>query len=83
MAHTARGRRRPGGSARAGSTVPEVHEGLVQGGDARFAVPIHYEPGQPDKIAGYEVTDPEAEFRAHAGRRAHVLAVGEWLDLAT
>ncbi|MEU0922961.1 MBL fold metallo-hydrolase [Streptomyces solisilvae] len=52
--------------------------------DARYAVPIHYEPEQPDKIAGYvEVSDPEKEFRTHAGRRAHVLAVGEWLDLAT
>ncbi|WP_410602981.1 MBL fold metallo-hydrolase [Amycolatopsis sp. lyj-90] len=51
--------------------------------DARYAVPMHYEPGQPDKIAGYvEVADPEKEFRAHAGQRAHVLAVGEWLDLA-
>ncbi|GAA2061555.1 MBL fold metallo-hydrolase [Streptomyces albiaxialis] len=51
---------------------------------ARHAVPIHYEPGQPDKIAGYvEVADPEREFRAHAGRRARALAVGEWLDLAT
>ncbi|MFH8796964.1 MBL fold metallo-hydrolase [Streptomyces sp. NPDC017941] len=50
---------------------------------ARYAVPIHYEPGQPDKIAGYvEVPDPESELRAHAGGRAHVLAVGEWLDLA-
>ncbi|BET48020.1 MULTISPECIES: MBL fold metallo-hydrolase [Streptomyces] len=52
--------------------------------DARFAVPIHYEPEQPDKIPGYvEVADPEAEFRTHAGRRARVLAVGKWLDLAT
>ncbi|QWF77863.1 MBL fold metallo-hydrolase [Amycolatopsis sp. CA-230715] len=51
--------------------------------DARYAVPMHYEPEQPDKIAGYvEVSDPEKEFHAHAGRRAHVLAVGEWLDLA-
>ncbi|WJV44145.1 MBL fold metallo-hydrolase [Streptomyces flavofungini] len=51
--------------------------------DARHAVPVHYEPEQPDKIPGYvEVTDPEEEFRAHAGRRARVLAVGEWLDLA-
>ncbi|GAA1938783.1 MBL fold metallo-hydrolase [Amycolatopsis minnesotensis] len=51
--------------------------------DARYAVPMHYEAGQPDKIAGYvEVPDPENEFRVHTGRRAHVLAVGEWLDLA-
>ena len=50
--------------------------------DARYAVPMHYEAEQPDKIAGYvEVTDPEDAFRAHAGRRAHVPAVGEWLDL--
>ncbi|WP_369211865.1 MBL fold metallo-hydrolase [Streptomyces flavofungini] len=52
--------------------------------DAPYAVPIHYETEQPDKIPGYvETPDPENEFRAHAGRRAHVLAVGEWLDLAT
>ncbi|WP_431981450.1 MBL fold metallo-hydrolase [Streptomyces qinglanensis] len=52
--------------------------------DARYAVPIHYEPKQPDKIAGYvEVSDPENELRTHAGRRAHMLAVGEWLDLTT
>ncbi|WP_225882145.1 hypothetical protein [Streptomyces aureocirculatus] len=52
--------------------------------DARYAVPIHYEPQQPDKIAGYvEVCDPENEWRTHAGRRAHVLAVGQWLDLTT
>ncbi|MGW2023100.1 hypothetical protein [Streptomyces decoyicus] len=45
---------------------------------------MHYEAAQPDKIAGYvEVSDPENEFRTHAGRRAQVLAVGEWLDLAT
>ncbi|MES0832702.1 MBL fold metallo-hydrolase [Nocardiopsis tropica] len=51
---------------------------------ARYAVPMHYEDEQPDKIAGYvEVGDPEGEFRAHAGRRAHALAVGEWLDLGT
>ncbi|MCK2238631.1 MULTISPECIES: MBL fold metallo-hydrolase [unclassified Crossiella] len=51
--------------------------------DARHAVPMHYEAEQPDKIPGYvEVTDPEAEFRTHAGGRARVLAVGEWLDLA-
>ncbi|KOX12167.1 metal-dependent hydrolase [Saccharothrix sp. NRRL B-16348] len=51
--------------------------------DARHAVPIHYDVEQPDKIAGYvEVADPESEFRTHAGRRAHVLPVGEWLDLA-
>ncbi|MGY5134895.1 MBL fold metallo-hydrolase [Streptomyces nigrescens] len=51
--------------------------------DARYAVPMHYEAEQPDKIAGYvEVLDPENEFRTHAGRRAHVLAVGQWLDLA-
>lgn len=49
---------------------------------ARYAVPIHYEPEQPVKIAGYaEVADPENEWRTHAGRRAHVLPVGEWLDL--
>ncbi|MGW5647299.1 MBL fold metallo-hydrolase [Saccharopolyspora sp. NPDC003752] len=43
--------------------------------DARYAVPMHYEAEQPDKIAGYvEVSDPENEFRTHAGRRAHVLA---------
>ncbi|WP_020673434.1 MBL fold metallo-hydrolase [Amycolatopsis nigrescens] len=52
--------------------------------DARYAVPMHYEAEQPDKIAGYvEVSDPEKEFRTYAGRRAHVLAVGAWLDLAT
>ncbi|MGA6162608.1 MBL fold metallo-hydrolase [Amycolatopsis magusensis] len=51
--------------------------------DARYAVPMHYETEQPDKIAGYvEVSDPEHEFRSHAGHRAHVLPVGEWLDLA-
>ncbi|MEV7192682.1 hypothetical protein AB0N81_12910 [Streptomyces sp. NPDC093510] len=50
---------------------------------ARYAVPMHYEAERPDKIAGYvEVADPEKEFRTHAGGRAHVLAVGEWLDLA-
>ncbi|WP_233159830.1 MBL fold metallo-hydrolase [Pseudonocardia sp. MH-G8] len=50
--------------------------------DARYAVPMHYEAEQPDKIAGYvEVADPADEFRRHAGQRAHVLAVGEWLDL--
>ncbi|WP_405650780.1 MBL fold metallo-hydrolase [Streptomyces sp. RK9] len=51
--------------------------------NARYAVPMHYETEQPDKIPGYvEVGDPEGEFRTHAGRRAQVLAVGEWLDLA-
>ncbi|MFD4668195.1 MBL fold metallo-hydrolase [Lentzea sp. NPDC058450] len=51
--------------------------------DARHAVPMHYETAQPFKIPGYvEVADPEREFREHAGSRAHVLAVGEWLDLA-
>ncbi|MBP2471472.1 L-ascorbate metabolism protein UlaG (beta-lactamase superfamily) [Crossiella equi] len=51
--------------------------------DARYAVPMHYESEQPDKIAGYvEVADPETEFRTHAGKRAHVLAIGDWLDLA-
>lgn len=51
--------------------------------DARYAVPMHYEPEQSDKVAGYvEVADPESEFRRHAGRRAHVLPVGEWLDLS-
>lgn len=51
--------------------------------DARYAVPMHYEAEQPEKIAGYvEVSNPEAEFRAHAGRRVRVLPVGEWLDLA-
>ncbi|ALU95994.1 MULTISPECIES: MBL fold metallo-hydrolase [Streptomyces] len=50
--------------------------------DARYVVPIHYEPEQPDKIAGYvEVADPAEELRGHAGPRARVLAVGEWLDL--
>ncbi|MFI6026640.1 MBL fold metallo-hydrolase [Amycolatopsis magusensis] len=50
--------------------------------DARYAVPMHYETEQLDKIAGYvEVSDPETEFRTHAGRRAHVLPIGEWLDL--
>lgn len=50
--------------------------------DARYAVPMHYEAEQPDKVAGYvEVSDPEAEFRSCAGRRACVLAVGERLDL--
>ncbi|KUF13267.1 MBL fold metallo-hydrolase [Streptomyces silvensis] len=51
--------------------------------DARYAIPMHYEPEQPDKIAGYvEVADPEKEFRTHTGRRGRVLPVGEWLDLA-
>ncbi|AHH98662.1 MBL fold metallo-hydrolase [Kutzneria albida] len=51
--------------------------------DARYAVPMHYEAEQLDKIAGYvEVPDPEHEFRTHAGQRAHVLPIGEWLDLA-
>ncbi|GAB3458395.1 MBL fold metallo-hydrolase [Streptomonospora sediminis] len=51
---------------------------------ARYAVPMHYEAEVPDKIAGYvEVADPEDAFRAHARGRAHVLAVGRWLDLAT
>ncbi|GHH27931.1 MBL fold metallo-hydrolase [Lentzea cavernae] len=50
---------------------------------ARYAVPMHYEAEQPFKLPGYvEVGDPEGEFRRHAGQRAHVLAVGEWLDLA-
>ncbi|GAA2687256.1 MULTISPECIES: MBL fold metallo-hydrolase [Actinosynnema] len=50
---------------------------------ARHAVPVHYEPEQPDKVPGYaEVLDPEREFREHAGERARVLPVGEWLDLA-
>ncbi|GAB3744824.1 MBL fold metallo-hydrolase [Amycolatopsis oliviviridis] len=50
--------------------------------DARYAVPMHYEPEQPDKVSGYvEVLDPENEFRVHAGRRAQVLPIGEWLDL--
>lgn len=45
-------------------------------------VPVHHEPDQPEKVPGYvEVTDPEEQFRAHAGQRAHVLAVGEWLDV--
>ncbi|WP_256976346.1 hypothetical protein [Streptomyces sp. CS113] len=47
-------------------------------------MPIHYEPERPDKIAGYvEVADPEAGFRAHAGRRARVRAVRVWLGPAT
>ncbi|RKT88002.1 L-ascorbate metabolism protein UlaG, beta-lactamase superfamily [Saccharopolyspora antimicrobica] len=51
--------------------------------NARYAVPMHYETEQPDKDTGYvEVTDPEEEFRTHAGERARVLAVGEWLDLS-
>ncbi|QFU89932.1 MBL fold metallo-hydrolase [Amycolatopsis sp. YIM 10] len=51
--------------------------------DARYAVPMHYEAEQPDKIAGYvEIADPETEFREHAGARARVLPIGEWLDLA-
>ncbi|GAB2747199.1 MBL fold metallo-hydrolase [Amycolatopsis magusensis] len=51
--------------------------------DARYAVPMHYETEQPDKIAGYvEVSDPETEFRTHAGSRAHALPIGKWLDLA-
>ncbi|WP_030892972.1 MBL fold metallo-hydrolase [Streptomyces sp. NRRL F-5053] len=51
--------------------------------DARYAVPVHYEPEQPDKIPGYaEVPDPEKEFRTHAGQRARILPVGTWLDLA-
>ncbi|WP_434451844.1 MBL fold metallo-hydrolase [Lentzea sp. E54] len=50
---------------------------------ARHAVPMHYEMDQPAKLPGYvEVADPEAEFREHAGPRAHVLPVGEWLDVA-
>ncbi|MEV8425689.1 hypothetical protein [Streptomyces niveus] len=52
--------------------------------DARYAVPIHYEPKQPDKIAGYvEVHDPEDVLRTYAGRRAHMLTVGKWLDLTS
>ncbi|WP_240690835.1 MULTISPECIES: hypothetical protein [unclassified Amycolatopsis] len=40
---------------------------------AQYAVPMHYEAEQPDKVAGYvEVSDPKNEFRAHAGRRVHV-----------
>ncbi len=35
----------------------------------------------PANGAVVEIADPENEFRAHSGRRAHVLAVGEWLDL--
>lgn len=51
--------------------------------DARYAVPMHYEAEQPNKIAGYvEVGDPAGEFTVNAGRRARVLAVGQWLDLA-
>ncbi|WP_030683098.1 MBL fold metallo-hydrolase [Streptomyces sp. NRRL B-1347] len=51
--------------------------------DARYAVPMHYEAEQPDKIPGYvEVLDPEGEFRTRAAGWARVLAVGEWLDLA-
>ncbi|ANY05845.1 MBL fold metallo-hydrolase [Pseudonocardia sp. HH130630-07] len=51
--------------------------------DARHAIPMHYETRQPDKIPGYvEAADPAVQFRAHAGPRARVLAVGEWLDLA-
>ncbi|RDI18711.1 MBL fold metallo-hydrolase [Lentzea flaviverrucosa] len=50
---------------------------------AWHAVPIHYEMEQPVKLPGYvEVADPEKEFREHAGPRAQVLKVGEWLDLA-
>lgn len=38
---------------------------------------------QPGKIAGrIEVTGPEHEFQARAGRRVHVLAAGEWLGLS-
>ncbi|MDA3645478.1 MBL fold metallo-hydrolase [Saccharopolyspora indica] len=51
--------------------------------DARHAVPMHYETGQPDKDTGYlESPGPEEEFRTHAAERARVLAVGEWLDLS-
>ncbi|WP_017555879.1 MBL fold metallo-hydrolase [Nocardiopsis baichengensis] len=51
--------------------------------DARHAVPMHYEAEQPDKVAGYvEAADPEEEFRARAGGRASVPALGRWLDLA-
>lgn len=50
---------------------------------AWHAVPMHYETEQPVKLPGYvEVADPENDFRRHAGPRAHVLKVGEWLDLA-
>ncbi|MFD5824102.1 MBL fold metallo-hydrolase [Lentzea sp. NPDC060358] len=50
---------------------------------ARYAVPVHYETGQPVKLPGYvEVEDPETEFEKHAGARAHVLRLGEWLDLS-
>ncbi|WP_275291328.1 hypothetical protein [Amycolatopsis sp. La24] len=44
---------------------------------------MHYEAEQPDKVASYvEVSDPKNEFRTYAGRRPHVLPVGEWLDPA-
>lgn len=50
---------------------------------ARHAVPIHYASEQPNKVGHYvEVDDPAGKFRAHTGRHAHVLTVGEWLDLA-
>ena len=63
---------------------PEQAAAVAEILDARYAVPVHYETEQPDKIAGYaEVPDPESAFRTHAGRRAHPLTVGEWLDLAT
>ncbi|WP_424187864.1 hypothetical protein ACOBQX_08480 [Actinokineospora sp. G85] len=43
---------------------------------AGIAVPVHYEPDQPEKAPGHvEIADPEERFRAR------VLAAGEWLDL--
>lgn len=49
--------------------------------DARYAVPMHYEADQPDKIAGYvEVSDPENECRTHAGHRAHGLRSQQNID---
>ncbi|WP_240691335.1 MBL fold metallo-hydrolase [Amycolatopsis nivea] len=51
--------------------------------DAQYAAPMHYEAEQPDKVANYvEASDPENEFHTHAGRRAHVSPLGEWLDPA-
>ncbi|MFR9731261.1 MBL fold metallo-hydrolase [Saccharopolyspora sp. MS10] len=50
---------------------------------ASAAVPIHHDDEHLIKPAGYvEADGPIAEFRRHAGELAHVLDVGEHLDLA-
>ncbi|MEU6130449.1 MBL fold metallo-hydrolase [Saccharopolyspora sp. NPDC047091] len=50
---------------------------------ARAAVPIHHDDEHLIKPPGYvEVDGPVAEFRRHAGGIAHVLDIGDRLDLA-